>query len=262
MRSERRHEGIRALQRGRLPETPDDELIADRLGRSLARRAGALVSTTLGSLAALARGTAQRDGKSSIPPPQETAGARPSCFGCRAHCPSLTKRIDRGPAPASSAALSFDLAEFAPSRRGKDVPRATSLLETLVTAQPEHIPALRTLESIYRKSGAWAPGARDERRSRSVSGRAPDASARSGNWPRRRSGSCRWTNPAAHSTGAFSSWTPRTPVLLEATFRRELPNARQGDPRSRKAVGRSDAPSLCNLRPMTRRASPSNCVLP
>jgi tetratricopeptide (TPR) repeat protein len=188
---------MRAYRRA-LDETPDDELLAARLARVAARRARQGHGAELLDLAAL-----------------------------------LGKRIEQA-APAAAQAMTFDLAALL-VEIGQDTARATSLLESVLVDRRNNVPAMRTLESIRRRSGDPAPLARvlavegDELKD-----------------PRARLGALwnlaflqEWRLPASDPSATYEQileLDPSDPSALEALLRRDLPNARQGDPRARKSV--------------------------
>jgi tetratricopeptide (TPR) repeat protein len=181
-----------------LDETPDDELVAARLARVAARRARQGHGAELLDLAAL-----------------------------------LAKRIERA-APAAAQAMTFDLAALL-VEIGQDAARATALLESTLLERRDNVPAMRTLEAIRRRSGDPAPLARVL----ALEGtELKDARARLGalwnlafleEW--KLSG-----GDAATTYTQILELDPTDPSALEALMRRDLPNARQGDPRARKTV--------------------------
>ncbi len=179
-----------------LDETPDDELLAARLARVAARRARQGHGAELLDLAAL-----------------------------------IAKRIERA-APAAAQAMTFDLAALL-VEIGQDTARATALLESALIERRDNIPAMRTLESIRRRSGEAAPLARVL----TIEGEElKDARARLGAlW--NLAFLEEWKLPASDPTSTYAQileLDPTDPSALEALLRRDLPNARQGDPRARK----------------------------
>ena len=176
-----------------LAETPDDELVADRLARVLARRGAA------GELATL-----------------------------------TAKRIERATSPAVAQALAFDLAWLL-ADTGQDAARATGLLDALLAEQPTHVPALRTLEALRRRSGEWAPLARVLARQGDA---LRDVRARLGAlW--NLASLEEWRLPVSDATATYKrilDLDPTDPGALEATVRRDLASARRGDARARRAV--------------------------
>ncbi|HEX3771510.1 MAG TPA: hypothetical protein VHV30_11615 [Polyangiaceae bacterium] len=188
---------LRAYRKA-LDETPDDELIAARLARVASRRARQGHGAELLDLAAL-----------------------------------LAKRIERA-APATALEMTFDLAALL-VEVGQDTGRATALLESVLVERRNHVPAMRTLEAIRRRAGDPAPLARVL----SVEGEELRD-------PRARLGSLwnlaflqEWRLPTSDPSATYEQileLDPSDPSALEALLRRDLPNARQGDPRARKSV--------------------------
>ncbi|HEV3189174.1 MAG TPA: hypothetical protein VGY54_01685, partial [Polyangiaceae bacterium] len=111
---------LRTYQRA-LVETPDDDLLAQRLARLFARRAQ---QRHAGELAELA-----------VP---------------------FEKQIERAESPAVARALSFDLACLL-IESGQESTRAAALLEAVLAEEPGHVAALRTLEGLRRKPPIEAP---------------------------------------------------------------------------------------------------------
>ncbi len=186
---------MRAYRRA-LDETPDDELLAARLARVAARRARQGHGAELLDLAAL-----------------------------------IARRIERA-APAAAQAMTFDLAALL-VEIGQDTARATALLESVLVDRRDNVPAMRTLESIRRRSGEPAPLARVL----AIEGEElKDARARLGAlW--NLAFLEEWRLPASDPTATYAQileLDPTDPSALEALLRRDLPNARQGDPRARK----------------------------
>ncbi len=181
-----------------LDETPDDELVAARLARVAARRARQGHGAELLDLAAL-----------------------------------IAKRIERA-APAAAQAMTFDLAALL-VEIGQDTARATALLESTLVERSDNVPALRTLEALRRRSGEAAPLAR-----------VLTAQGEELKDVRARLGALwtlafleEWKLSASDPTATYVQileLDPTDPSALEALLRRDLPNARQGDPRARKIV--------------------------
>ncbi len=196
---------------------PDDELAADRLGRVLARRGAAT------------------DGKAGR---AEAATAFGEVFT------HTLKRAERAGSGESARAFTFAAASLLvdrPSRSpsaidaSQDLPRAVQLLESVVKDDPTHVPALRTLESIARRSSDL-PGLAQ---SLSRQGDAlRDVRARLGAlWSL--AALEEWKLPASDPGPTYArilELDPSDPGALEATLRRDLPLARRGDPRARKNV--------------------------
>jgi tetratricopeptide (TPR) repeat protein len=181
-----------------LDETPDDELLAARLARVAARRARQGHGAELLDLAAL-----------------------------------IAKRIERA-TPAAAQAMTFDLAALLVDI-GQDTGRATALLESALVERRDNIPAMRTLESIRRRAGEPAPLARVL----TIEGEELKD-------PRARLGALwnlafleEWKLPSSDPASTYAQileLDPTDPSALEATLRRDLSNARQGDPRARKSA--------------------------
>jgi tetratricopeptide (TPR) repeat protein len=112
-----------------LRESPDDELIAERLARVLARQAA----------------TAAR----SMDSPESARSALAELASLQA------QRIGRSPDGALARGLSFELALIL-IELGRDLPHAVSLLESVLAEDPAHHPSLRALETVARKTGEWA----------------------------------------------------------------------------------------------------------
>jgi len=190
---------MRAYRRA-LDESPDDELIAARLARVATRRTRRGHRGDLAELAAL-----------------------------------LTKRMERAGSPEAERAVAFDLASLL-VEIGQEPARAASLLESILAAQPDHVPALRTLESVRRRAGESPPAL----------ARALAAQGDGLRDVRARLGALwdlvaleEWKLPSADPAATYArilELDPTDPTALEATLRRELGKARQGDPRARKSV--------------------------
>jgi Tfp pilus assembly protein PilF len=181
-----------------LDEAPDDELVAARLARVAARRARQGHGAELLDLAAL-----------------------------------IAKRIERA-APAAAQAMTFELAALL-VEIGQDTARATALLESALLERNDNVPALRTLEALRRRSGEAGPLAR-----------VLAAEGQELKDMRARLGALwnlafleEWKLPASDPTSTYAQileLDPTDPSALEALLRRDLPNARQGDPRARKSA--------------------------
>ncbi|HEY1693421.1 MAG TPA: hypothetical protein VGG39_14740 [Polyangiaceae bacterium] len=187
----------RAYQRA-LEAVPEDDLVAERLGRVVARR-GDSAAAAIAEVGAL-----------------------------------LGKRIERASSHGAALALSFELALML-VRSNQDGTRAATLLETVLAEQGDHVPALRTLEGLRRKSGETAPLGRVLTREGDA---LNDARARLGAlW--NLAALEEWKLPVgdpAQTYKAILELDPTDPGALDATLRRELANARRGDPRARKTV--------------------------
>ncbi len=188
-----------------LAETPDDDHVADRLARVLARRAAASA---------------------------KSGGPRGAMLG--ELCTLALKRVDRAATPEAAQTLAFDAAMLL-VEQGKEISRAVSMLESLVTEDPGHIPALRLLESISRQSGELAPLARTLSREGDA---LRDVRARLGAlWALATLEE--WKLPAADGVSTYArilELDPTDPGALDATFRKELPLARRGDAKARLRV--------------------------
>ncbi len=191
-----------------LRESPDDELIAERLARVLARQAA----------------TAAR----AMDSPESARTALAELASLQA------QRIGRSPDGALARALSFDLALIL-VELGRDLPHAVSLLESVLAEDPAHHPSLRALEAVARKTGEWASLANTLSRQAEA---FQDVRARLGSlWGL--AALEEWRLPVGDTASTYSrilQLDPTDPAALEATVRRDLPNARRGEPRSRKAV--------------------------
>ncbi len=183
-----------------LDETPDDELIATRLARVATRRARHGHGGELAELAAL-----------------------------------LAKRIERTSNPEAERAMAFDLAALL-VEIGQEPARATSLLEGVLVEDAGNIPALRTLEGVRRRAGEGAPALA---RALAAQGAGfQDMRARLGafwNLAALEEWKLASGDPAA-TYAEILELDPTDPAALEAMLRRDLPNARQGDPGARKSV--------------------------
>lgn len=188
----------RTYQRA-LAEAPDDDLVAERLTRVLSRRGLAPGGVGLGELATL-----------------------------------LGRRVERASSPEAAQALSFELAALL-VEIDKEPMRATSLLESAIAEQGNHVQALRTLEALRRRAGELAPLSR-------VLGKQGEEL----NDVRARLGALwnlaaleEWRLPVGDPAATYRQileLDPTDPGALEAMLRRELPAARRGDARSRKSV--------------------------
>ncbi|MGO8994060.1 MAG: hypothetical protein ACLQVI_12085, partial [Polyangiaceae bacterium] len=204
-----------------LAETPDDELVSDRLARVLARRA---TSTTF----------------------EYGDGPREPQAGLAKLTAHVLSRLDRVTTPHAERIVSFDLAWLL-AETGTDLARATVLLEAIVEAQPEHAPALRLLESIARRSHNWSALARVLSREGDA---LVDVRARLGAlWELASLEEWRLPVSDAHSTYArILELDPTDPGALESLVRREMATARRGEQRARRAVV-SALQSLCAIAP-------------
>jgi tetratricopeptide (TPR) repeat protein len=191
---------MKAYQRA-LGETPDDDLVVDRLARVMARCARRTQGRELAELAAM-----------------------------------LGKRIDRVATTSSGAARaeSFELAALL-AETGHEMGRAAMLLESNLAEQPDHAPALRTLETLRRQSGdvqalsrALAKQGEDLQDARARLGALWSLAALE-----------EWRLPVGDAAATYRKileLDPSDPGALEATVRHELGGARGGDPRARKSA--------------------------
>ncbi len=191
-----------------LAETPEDEMIADRLSRVLARRGAVRPSTT------------------------PSARVAPALGERSAH---LAKRYERAGTPGQAQIFGFEYAALL-VELGQDLPHATGLLEGVLAADPTHIPALRTLEAISRRTASWSPLSRVL----SKQGDAfMDVRARLGalwNLAALEEWRLPITDSPSNTYTRILDLDPTDPGALEATVRRDLAQARRGDSRARKAV--------------------------
>lgn len=189
----------RTYQRA-LAEMPDDEWLAERLARLIARRARKRTGGDLAELAAL-----------------------------------LARRIERAPTEDAKRALSFELASLL-VEGGQEPMRATALLESVLTEQGDHLPALRTLEWLRRRATV------DVASLARVLGRQAvvfrDTRARLGAlW--NLAALEEWVLPTGDPTATYQAileLDASDPSALDASYRRELASARRGDARAKKAV--------------------------
>jgi cellulose synthase operon protein C len=200
--------GAAGLYARALAETPEDEMIATRLLRVLARR----VVTTAG-------------------------GPGPQTFTTPAFeelVASLAKRAEKATTPAQAQNLSFHVASLLVSAN-QDLPRATRILESLLDADPRHVGALRLLETIARRQGAFQPLARALK----MQGEAlSDVRARLGALWELASLET-WRLASGESVGTYTrllELDPTDPSGLEAAVRLSLGPARRGDVSARRAA--------------------------
>jgi cellulose synthase operon protein C len=113
-----------ALYTRALAETPEDELIADRLVRVLARR----VVTTTGA-------------------PGPRGFETPAFDDLLGH---LTKRAEKATTPAQAQSYAFQLASLLIAAN-RELPRARSLLDQIHDADARHVGVLRLTESVARR---------------------------------------------------------------------------------------------------------------
>ena len=195
-----------------LAETPEDPHVAERLERVLTRRALAMAPTRV-------------HGDVSV----HVEGLLPIAD-------LLEARLRIASTREEELSLSFDLAQLLVDC-GKDAGRSSRLLEGVLEAIPSHVPSLRLLEVSARRQGSFTGLARVLGQEGSA---FTDVRARAGAlwnlaWLEE------WRLPVSASDGTATyakllDLDPTDPGALEATVRRELANARRGDPKARRAV--------------------------
>ena len=191
-----------------LAETPEDEMIADRLLRVLARR----VVTT-----------------ASTPGPQMFS--TPAWDELLAQ---LGKRAEKATTPAQAQAFSFQLASLLVAGN-KDLPRAARILEDITDTETRHVGALRLTEAIARRGTAYPPLARVLK----MEGEGfTDVRARLGSFWELASLEA-WRLAAGESVATYTrilELDPTDPSGLEAAVRLSLGAARKGDSSARRAA--------------------------
>jgi tetratricopeptide (TPR) repeat protein len=194
-----------------LAETPEDEMIADRLLRVLARR----VVTT-------------------------ASAPGPSMFGTAAWdelLVQLAKRSEKSTTPAQAQAFNFQLASLlvAANKDGPSVSRASRILEDITDTDTRHVGALRLLEAIARRGTAYPPLARLLK----MQGEGfTDVRARLGALWELASLEA-WRLSAGESVATYTrilELDPTDPSGLEAAVRLSLGAARKGDSSARRAA--------------------------
>lgn len=184
-----------------LAESPDDELVAERMSRVLAR--------------AVVEGGAQ------------TRVARLTDLATL-----QAKRVELTEHPEAVRSLSFDLALLL-VEIGKDLPRASRLLDAVLSDCPDHIGALRALEALARRASDPVALARAVSRQAEAS---KDKRATLGAlWSLATLEE--WKLPAADTTATYRrilSVEPNEPAALSAVLSRELSAARRGDSAARE----------------------------
>jgi tetratricopeptide (TPR) repeat protein len=208
-----------------LGESPSDEMIVDRLVRVISRRPAPKPASGGDSLA-------PSSARASAPASTRHRSTPPRAFADLASL--LATQADRTDAPARAKEAKFDLAMLL-VESGGDAPRATALLESLLSEDPAHLPALRLLETVTRRAGSWAPLARVlERQAQGFR----DTLARLGAlWAL--VALEEWRLPVTNSVETYQrilDLDPSDPGALEAIVRRELPDVLQGDLRARMAT--------------------------
>ncbi len=200
-----------------LVETPDDELVAERLLRVLARR----LITTGGA------GARQFE----TPAFDELVSA-------------TTKRAEKASTPARALDFSIQLASLLIEAK-RDLPRAMRVLESALVDEPRNVAALRRLETIARLQGNPQSQVRILRMQ---SDGFSDVRARIGAlWEI--AGLENWRLAAGESLSTYTrilELDPTDPSGLEAAVRLSLGPARRGDSSARRAAV-SALRSLCAL---------------
>jgi len=191
-----------------LAETPEDELIADRLLRVLARR----VVTTAGA-----------------PGPR---GFETPAF--QELLAQLAKRAERATTPQQAQAFTFQLASLLVAAH-QDLPRARALLEQLHDADPRHVGVLRLTEAIARRSQSPQQIAHVLKQQGE---NFTDVRARLGALWELASLEA-WKLPSGESVATYTrilELDPTDPSALEAAVRLALGPARRGEVPARRAA--------------------------
>ncbi|MFO0663354.1 MAG: hypothetical protein U0174_05355 [Polyangiaceae bacterium] len=195
-----------------LTEAPHDDLIGDRLDRVLCRRSRKALD--------------------------QDASLRGQGVGLGERITLLGKRLERTTGPERDRSrhrvLSLELADLL-MEVGQDIPRATSLLESVLSQDPASVPALRSLEVLLRRSGEWARLAQVL----SLQGQNfVDARARMGSlWALAAIEEWRLeSNEDSDTYRRILSLDPTDPSALEAMLRRSYFHARRGDIAARDQV--------------------------
>jgi cellulose synthase operon protein C len=191
-----------------LSETPEDELIADRLLRVLARR----VVTTAGAAGPEMLAT----------PAWEELLAQ------------LAKRAEKATTPAQAQGFSFQLASLLVASN-KDLQRAGRILEDITDTDTRHVGALRLTEAIARRSSSYLPLARSLKM---VGEGFTDVRARLGAFWELAALEA-WRLSAGESVATYTrilELDPTDPSGLEAAVRLSLGAARKGDASARRAA--------------------------
>ncbi len=223
-------ESASALYARALTETPEDEMIADRLLRVLARR----VVTTAGAAGPQALGTTAWDDL----------------------LVALAKRAEKATTSAQVESYSFQLASLLVAAN-KDLTRATRILEDILDQDGRNVGALRLLEAIARRGTMYPPLARVLKLEGDGFG---DVKARLGAlWEL--AGLETWRLTAGESVATYTrilELDPTDPSGLEAAVRLSLgPPAAATAPRAAPPSPRS---ARCPRSPRTRaRGSPPSC---
>lgn len=195
-----------------LASSPHDDLIGDRLDRVLCRR----------SRKALDQDPSLRGQGVGL-------GERITLLGKRLERATNVER-DRG----RQRVLTLELVDLL-MEVGQDLPRATTLLESVLSQDPACVPALRSLEVLFRRSGEWARLAQVL----SLQGdHFVDARARMGAlWSLASTEEWRLeSNDDADTYRRILELDPTDPSALEAMLRRSYFHARRGDVPARDQV--------------------------
>ncbi|HEY8074066.1 MAG TPA: hypothetical protein VIF62_08155 [Labilithrix sp.] len=191
-----------------LAETPEDELIADRLLRVLARR----VVTTAGS-------------------------AGPQMLSTQAFddlLAAIAKRAEKATTTQQAQHFSFSLASLLVVAN-RDLARATQILESLLDSDTRHTPALRLVEQIARRGTSHQGLARALKASGDG---LTDVRARLGAfWEL--AALEEWRLPAGSSVATYTrllELDPTDPSGLEAAVRLSIPAARRADRGAQRAA--------------------------
>ncbi len=198
-----------ALYARALLETPDDELVADRLVRVLARR----VVTTSGPGASAFETQAWQD-----------------------LLAQLARRAEQATTAAQAHASSFELASLLVASN-RELARARGLLETIRESHPHHVGALRLLEAVARRAPNASP--RDLSKVLELQGDSfTDVRARLGAlWELASLESWKLTSGEVVATYTrILELDPTDPSALEAAVRLSLGPARRGDASARRAA--------------------------
>jgi len=191
-----------------LAETPEDEMIGDRLVRVLARR----TVTTAG-------------------------GPGPRVFETSAWddlLAQLGRRVEKATTPAQAQAFSFQLASLLVAAN-QDLARAGGVLESLLVAEPRHVGALRLVEQIARRNTSYPPLARVLK----MQGEGfTDVRARLGTFWELASLEA-WRLSSGEAVATYTrilELDPTDPSGLEAAVRLSLGPSRRGDASARRAA--------------------------
>jgi tetratricopeptide (TPR) repeat protein len=216
-----------------LRESPDDDMIGDRLTRVLTRRAATTIKVAT-SRESLPPPSSRFSVPSASRPPPSAANSIASDGTLAELVPLLEKAAGCAGAPERSLEAHLDLAMLLVDT-GSDPARATEVLESILADDPACVPALRLLESITRQAASWAPLARILDRQ---AGAFRDTLAQTGAlWAL--AALEEWRLPITNPTETYRrilDLDPTDPGALEAIVRRELPNVRRADLHARRAT--------------------------